>query len=67
MSAFKAARASPIVPSEEPEVPLKRVQFACPSSALEDGNTQKKTAEVDKMLQDLTNLSEMVLADSDCE
>ena len=68
LSAFKAARGSPVIEKTKDDTTApKRVHFD--QSFPKEAETMEttKTLEVDKMLQDLTNLSEMVLANSDNE
>ena len=65
LSAFKAARSNPVTRQKEDETPPKRVHFDPTPSELD--NEVEKPNDVDKMLKDLTNLSEMVLASSDTE
>jgi len=65
LSAYKAARESPVNENPADGAP-KRVHFL-QSPPKYDKSETRKTSEEDKLLQDLTNLSEMVLANSDVD
>ncbi|XP_076820593.1 coiled-coil alpha-helical rod protein 1-like [Clavelina lepadiformis] len=67
ISVFKAARGKPVEPEKDVIVSTKKVHFAMGSPKSSSQGKNEEIKDVNKMLQDLTNLSEKVLADSDSE